>query len=169
MEAHVCSLKLTQAPPTEWLSQAGGKKTSFVAKLKLQSPNPAGLRLNAPIPVAATLVYAGSCKRVAEQKHFLLFRPVEVALDGTCEVQARYNDVSANHQKQAFALLLTPDAGACAQHGLSIAPIAIGAASGSLMDLYQRARIYSTIQAGKRIEGHVCISAFHPHTCASNN
>ena len=119
MERLECELVLRKAPPAEWHTSVGGKHASFVTTLQVQSNSP-GLKLTSVIPVAVTLVYAGTRRQVMDQGHFTLFNTAQIGLDGFCELQTRYNDVSANHQKQNFALLLTPDAGACAANNLVI-------------------------------------------------
>lgn len=105
-------LRITQQPPTTWYKDEGGrdKCISIHALLVDSEDRPVSGR---EVPLKVTLCYEGDEHMEVKNQSILKF-PSEttvnrVASDGSVELKVRVEEVSKNHQKQAFVIKVAPD------------------------------------------------------------
>ena len=105
-------LRITQQPPTTWYKDEGGrdKCISIHALLVDSDDRPVHGR---EVPLKVTLCYEGDEHMEVKNQSILKF-PSEttvnrVASDGSVELKVRVEEVSKNHQKQAFVIRVAPD------------------------------------------------------------
>ena len=105
-------LRITQQPPATWYKDEGGrdKCISIHAVLVDADDRPVHGR---EVPLKVTLCYEGDEHMEVKNQSILKF-PSDttvnrVGSDGTVELKVRVEEVSKNHQKQAFVVRVAPD------------------------------------------------------------
>ena len=105
-------LRITQQPPATWYKDEGGrdKCISIHALLVDSDDRPVHGR---EVPLKVTLCYEGDEHMEVKNQSILKF-PSEttvnrVGSDGSVELKVRVEEVSKNHQKQAFVIRVAPD------------------------------------------------------------
>lgn len=95
--------------PEVWYKDEGGKENRIDLKINLIGPN-GDLVLNHPVPLKLTLTYA-SGEHVINQDLLQLAPDSKLIVDesGRALVRVRINDISKNHQKQLFCVMVSPD------------------------------------------------------------
>eukprot|EP00937_MAST-01D_sp_MAST-1D-sp2_P007530 g7530.t1 len=113
-----CVLRVTADAPPQFFCRQGGRKEGFVVRLQLEESGPGSGRRRVRLPpgslihVDPELVY--SCSRAVVPPTgsrgtptWTMFRgPAVIQSDGSCTIEMRIDDVSANHQDRRFALRL---------------------------------------------------------------
>lgn len=106
-------LKITKQPPTQWYKDEGGRDKCILIQgiLEDQCGDPVKTR---DVPLKVTLMYSGEAQNCVKKQDILKISqetaPPKVSKDGTVTLKVRIEEVSKNHQKQAFCLKLEPDA-----------------------------------------------------------
>lgn len=95
-----------------WYKDDAGNTNRLHITISLIDTNSNILVLNQNFPIRLALLY-GSGEFVAKQDLLQVFSDTDKLYmneTGSCDVKLRINDVSKNHQKQSFAILVTTDA-----------------------------------------------------------